>query len=79
MSERAPALTSTALPCVPADSRGTIRGTVPLQVLERICELLVTPQTESPLIPEISDLFKADRAAHDETAREWTAKYAGIE
>ena len=50
-----------------------------MQVLERICELLVTPQTDSPLVPEISDLFKADREAHDETARVWTAKYAGIE
>jgi len=49
------------------------------KVLERICELLVTPQTDSPLVPEISDLFKADREAHDETARVWTAKYAGIE
>ena len=55
---------------------GTARG---VQVLERICELLVTPQTDSPLVPEISDLFKADREAHDETARVWTAKYAGIE
>mmetsp|Transcript_37705 Transcript_37705/g.64996 ORF Transcript_37705/g.64996 Transcript_37705/m.64996 type:complete len:152 (+) Transcript_37705:45-500(+) len=47
------------------------------KVLETIRELLVTPQTESPLVPEISDLYKSDRQAHDEIARAWTAKYAG--
>ena len=29
-----------------------------------------------PLVPEIANLYKSNRAEHDRNAREWTKKYA---
>jgi ubiquitin-conjugating enzyme E2 D/E len=46
------------------------------KVLLSICSLLDDPNPGSPLTPEIADLLVKDRARHDETAREWTLKYA---
>ena len=46
------------------------------KVLLSICSLLTDPNPDDPLVPEIARVFKADRAKHDATAREWTQKYA---
>lgn len=45
------------------------------KVLLSICSLLTDPNPDDPLVPEIAQLYRSDRARHDATAREWTAKY----
>ena len=46
------------------------------KVLLSICSLLSDPNPDDPLAPEIADVFKNDRAKHDETAAAYTARYA---
>ena len=46
------------------------------KVLLSICSLLCEPNPDDPLVPEIADLLVKDRETHDNTAREWTQKYA---
>lgn len=46
------------------------------KVLAALRALLVTPNPEAPLNPEIAAQYLTDRAAHDETAAEWTRRYA---
>ena len=46
------------------------------KVLLSICSLLTDPNPDDPLVPDIAQLLKTDRAKHDSTAREWTSKYA---
>lgn len=46
------------------------------KVLLSICSLLTDPNPDDPLVPDIAKLYKADRAKHDLTAREWTKLYA---
>merc|ERR1719271_2086360 len=46
------------------------------KVLLSICSLLTDPNPDDPLVPDIAQLLKTDRARHDSTAREWTHKYA---
>ncbi|KAI9218620.1 ubiquitin conjugating enzyme E2 [Blastocladiella britannica] len=46
------------------------------KVLLSISSLLTDANPNDPLVGDIARQFKADRAAHDRTAREWTAKYA---
>jgi ubiquitin-conjugating enzyme E2 D/E len=46
------------------------------KVLLSICSLLTDPNPEDPLVPDIAQLLKTDKARHDSTAREWTSKYA---
>ena len=41
-----------------------------------ICSLLSDPNPDDPLAPEIAEVFKNDRAKHDETAAAYTARYA---
>ena len=46
------------------------------KVLLSISSLLCDPNPSDPLVPEIAQLLRTDRAKHDETARAWTRKYA---
>jgi ubiquitin-conjugating enzyme E2 D/E len=46
------------------------------KVLLSICSLLTDPNPDDPLVSDIADLYKRDRAAHDRSAREWTSRYA---
>ena len=46
------------------------------QVLLSICSLLTDPNPDDPLVPEIAHIYKTDRQRYEETAREWTRKYA---
>ena len=46
------------------------------KVLLSISSLLTDPNPYAPLVPEIGDLYKQDRKKFDETAKEWTKKYA---
>ena len=46
------------------------------KVLLSICSLLTDPNPDDPLVPDIAQLLKTDRARHESTAREWTSKYA---
>jgi ubiquitin-conjugating enzyme E2 D/E len=46
------------------------------KVLLSICSLLTDANPDDPLVPEIAQIYRTDRARHDATAREWTAKYA---
>jgi ubiquitin-conjugating enzyme E2 D len=45
-------------------------------VLLSISSLLTDPNPDDPLVPEIANLYKADRSKYEATAREWTRKYA---
>lgn len=47
-----------------------------LQVLLSICSLLTDPNPDDPLVPEIAHIYKTDRSRYEDTAREWTRKYA---
>lgn len=47
-----------------------------LAVLLSICSMLTDPNPDDPLVPEIAHVYKTDRAKYEQTAREWTRKYA---
>jgi ubiquitin-protein ligase len=46
------------------------------KVLLSISSLLTDPNPNDPLVAEIAKELKEDKARHDETAREWTRRYA---
>ena len=46
------------------------------KVLLSISSLLTDPNPNDPLVPEIAQALLKDKAAHDQTAREWVNKYA---
>ncbi|KAL8441135.1 hypothetical protein Emag_007427 [Eimeria magna] len=46
------------------------------KVLLSISSLLTDPNPDDPLVPEIAHIYKTDRARYDQTAREWSQKYA---
>ena len=46
------------------------------KVLLSICSLLVDPNPDDPLEPEIAHLYKKNRDRYNMHAREWTRKYA---
>uniref|UniRef100_A0A5K3FZJ1 UBIQUITIN_CONJUGAT_2 domain-containing protein n=1 Tax=Mesocestoides corti TaxID=53468 RepID=A0A5K3FZJ1_MESCO len=46
------------------------------KVLLSICSLLTDPNPDDPLNPEVARIYKSDRQKYDETAKEWTRKYA---
>jgi len=45
-------------------------------VMKAIAELLIAPNTGSPVNADIAALYTDNRKEHDKNAREWTAKYA---
>lgn len=47
-----------------------------MQVLLSISSLLTDANPDDPLVPEIAHIYKSDRQRYEETAREWTRKYA---
>ncbi|KNZ48667.1 ubiquitin-conjugating enzyme E2 D/E [Puccinia sorghi] len=44
------------------------------KVLLSICSMLTDPNPDDPLVPEIANLYKTDRAKYEATAREYTHK-----
>ena len=46
------------------------------QVLLGLCSLLASGNPDDPLVPEAARLYKCDRKKFDETAREWTQRFA---
>ncbi|XP_003547838.1 ubiquitin-conjugating enzyme E2-17 kDa isoform X3 [Glycine max] len=46
------------------------------KVLLSICSLLTDPNPDDPLVPEIAQMYKTNRAKYQATARSWTEKYA---
>ncbi len=46
------------------------------KVLLSILSLLTDANPNDPLVPDIANLYKRDRAAYDAKAREWTQLYA---
>ncbi len=46
------------------------------KVLLSISSLLTDANPDDPLVPEIAQIYKNDRAKFEATAREWTRKYA---
>lgn len=46
------------------------------KVLLSICSLMSDPNPDDPLVPEVAKLYKTERDKHDNTAKEWTRKYA---
>jgi len=45
-------------------------------VLLSISSLLTDANPDDPLVPEIAQLYKSNRAKFEATAKEWTKKYA---
>merc|ERR1719265_2115944 len=41
------------------------------KVLLSICSLLTDPNPDDPLVPDIAQTLKTDRAQHDQKAKEW--------
>jgi len=46
------------------------------KVLLSICSLLTDPNPDDPLVPDIAKIFKTNKKAYDQAARQWTVKYA---
>ena len=46
------------------------------KVLLSISSLLTDANPNDPLVPEIAHIYKNDRSRYDNTAREWTRRYA---
>ncbi len=46
------------------------------KTLMSISSLLIDANPDDPLEPEIATIYKTDRSKFEETAREWTRKYA---
>jgi ubiquitin-protein ligase len=46
------------------------------KLLLSICSLLADANPSDPLVPDIAKLYLQDRKRHDETAREWTLRFA---
>jgi len=46
------------------------------KVLLSICSLLTDPNPDDPLVPDIAQMYKSNRSRYEETAREWTRKFA---
>ena len=46
------------------------------KVLLSICSLLTDPNPDDPLVPEIANEYIKNRKKFNDTAREWTRKYA---
>ena len=46
------------------------------KVLLSISSLLTDANPDDPLVPEIAQIYKADREKYNTTAKEWTRKYA---
>lgn len=46
------------------------------KLLLSICSLLCDPNPDDPLVPEIANLYKTDKARYEAVAREWTKKHA---
>jgi len=59
-----------------SDRLERIRINVMTTVLLSICSMLTDPNPDDPLVPEIAHVYKTDRAKYENTAREWTRKYA---
>ena len=46
------------------------------KVLLSICSLLSDPNPDDPFMPDIANLYVADRVAYEDAARSWTMQYA---
>ena len=46
------------------------------KVLLSISSLLTDPNPDDPLVPDIAHQYKQNKAKYEQTAREWTRKYA---
>ena len=49
------------------------------KVLLSLCSLLSEPNPNDPLVPEIADLLKKNKAQHDSQARSYTLEHANGE
>ena len=49
--------------------------TIP-KILLSISSLLTDPNPTDPLVTEIASQYRENKAKHDQTAREWTQRYA---
>eukprot|EP00484_Ammonia_sp_Unknown_P030501 CAMPEP_0197039090 /NCGR_PEP_ID=MMETSP1384-20130603/15944_1 /TAXON_ID=29189 /ORGANISM="Ammonia sp." /LENGTH=209 /DNA_ID=CAMNT_0042469633 /DNA_START=109 /DNA_END=738 /DNA_ORIENTATION=- len=48
------------------------------KILLSLCALLQSPNPEDPLVGDVANELISNQAKHDETAREWTKRYAMI-
>ena len=48
------------------------------KVLLSVSSLLTDCNPDDPLVPDIAELYRSNRAEHDEKARIWTIQYASV-
>jgi len=46
------------------------------KILLSLCALLQEPNPDDPLVADIAEVLKLDKEQHDQTAEEWTRRYA---
>lgn len=46
------------------------------KVLLSVCSLLTDPNPKDPLVPEIAEEYNRNRGLYEETAKNWTSRYA---
>ena len=55
-------------------------GWMPTQTVKKVLDILksmlIAPNVETPLEPEIGKIYSTDRNKFNQTAKEWTSKYA---
>ena len=44
--------------------------------MQAIVSLMVEPNVEKPIVPEIGDLYKSNKQKFDSTAKQWTNMFA---
>mmetsp|Transcript_10808 Transcript_10808/g.12366 ORF Transcript_10808/g.12366 Transcript_10808/m.12366 type:complete len:160 (+) Transcript_10808:128-607(+) len=47
------------------------------KILLSLCSLLVDPNPDDPLVPDIAEQYVNDLPSYNKTAKEWTHKFAG--
>jgi ubiquitin-conjugating enzyme E2 D/E len=45
-------------------------------IFEYVVNLMILPNPDDPLVPEVANLYKINKERHDEVAKTWTRSYA---
>eukprot|EP00042_Codosiga_hollandica_P030495 m.177571 g.177571 ORF g.177571 m.177571 type:complete len:148 (+) comp53372_c0_seq4:217-660(+) len=71
-----PNITAAGEVCAEVFTKSWNPGMTLAKVLLVMQTLMLEPNVEHPLVPDVATLYQKDRKKFDETAKEWTAKHA---